>query len=292
MSRVMVFYNENKGYIISSYAKARKQGYLVVINPVITAEADASKEELINKIEMAFEVSKNNPEIDFNIENRYCYWELKGVKTFREFCRKFAAVEINEVEGEIRLYKQQGNSNATFTPSKAQGDRIIIDANTDFHSIAEMALKLLYKGTDDAVIDTESFATLGKRIVRFKVPSDNLDDCGDGGTDAYKLYRESNSDNYIAFLIDNGYEDLNETDIRSVLERQFGAFQVFSFTEDSSQKLIIKAQNERCLIESTIFIMDDEYLELQLYVNRANDNGVITPEYHNLVESVSIEIPD
>ena len=78
MNRAMVFYNEKKGYIISSYARAREQGYLVVINPVITAEADASKEELINKIEMAFEVSKNNPVIDFNLENRYCYWELKG----------------------------------------------------------------------------------------------------------------------------------------------------------------------------------------------------------------------
>ena len=50
MNRAMVFYNENKGYIFSSYAKARKLGFLVVINPVITAEANETKDEVLKKL--------------------------------------------------------------------------------------------------------------------------------------------------------------------------------------------------------------------------------------------------
>lgn len=287
MNRAMVFYNENKGYIFSSYAKARKLGFLVVINPVITAEANETKDEVLKKIEMAYEVSKNNPETDYDLANKYCFWECMGIKTFKDLCKKFVAVEIIEKDGCIYLYKQHGNSNGTYTRSEAQEDCMSFDVNTDFHYIAESALKLLNNGAIDAVTDIESFVTLGKRLVKFNVPSDEFVDYGDGGTDAYKIYRENNSENYIAFLIDNGYENLSEEAIRSVLERQFGIFTSFSFDNSDETKIVINGENNKYTIESNIYILQDEYIEIQLYkINGVK--SIISDEYHKIIDSVKI----
>ena len=171
--------------------------------------------------------------------------------------------------------------------SQIDNDIIELDLYADSKVICTAIKKLLGGETLTREDNTKTFVTLGRATVTYNFINDDLEDCGDGGTDAYQIYKDLGSNDYIAFLIDNGYQSYAEDDIRSVLERQFGIFDSFAFDDSTPKQICIKAANEKCRIESSLFYNSDDSFELMCYEEQSDSK--VTEAYNKIRDSVRVE---
>lgn len=283
---ITVFYNESKGYIIEAQGKAKEIPVYVVINPVDRLPSNANKTELADKIKNALLKSLDHEEIDLNEAKKYQYWKDLGCKSYRAFSKLFDAVEV-EVKEDVILKKLIRDKQGAYEPSDDENDCVILTGEIDYLNLASIVRSLLDLNEKEQVNKLSGFKTLGKAEVIYNEPLDDLVDCGDGGTDAYQIYEEPDTSNYIAFLIDNGYKEFNEACIKNKLETQYGVFNFFEYNESGDGHIIVKASNNKCMIESNLFYKECDSVEVLCYIE--GTSKIIKDEYSGIINSIHIK---
>ena len=201
-----------KGYTIVSFTTIKGMGALTAVDPAIFMELGTTKADLCDAIKKALLLSETYGEVDRATKKKSCYWELTGIKNFKTFCKKNKAVEISDFGDGLNVYNLTiDEMYGLFTHSENENDRKDFGNCEDYDLVTESVCSFLNSealNKDDT--ENRSFTTVGQAVVAYLQPNDDLEYCGDGGTDAYALYRETDTENFIVFLIDNGYEAFDE----------------------------------------------------------------------------------
>ncbi|SCY74881.1 hypothetical protein [Butyrivibrio sp. INlla14] len=291
IKKCCVYYSNEKGYCIVPETKAKDVPVWVSIKPIETIAPNADIQELGSAIQKAFDSIEvvESPTLKEARNNQF--WVELGFKGFGAFSKKHSAVVI-EFHGEIvKVIKLIREKQGAYTRSQISDDIIEIDSESEgtISAIASAVMKLNDNPSEDNGTVEKQFTTLGKKKITYCMPCDKFEDCGDNGTDAYQVFKEAGTGNYIAFLIDNGYKELNEIEIQRVLERQLGVLKSFVCEKISSNRICVRAGNDDCKVESNIFVWDDEFLELQLFVNANRNSSIADEEYNNILNSIRVD---
>ena len=286
MKKICLYYNAKNGYYIVPQIRAKDVPVWVSVATSEKVGLD-SDEELGKAILKNLDVSESAEAKKLAEAKKNLYWIDLGYKSFGAFSKQHAAIQIESDGEKVFLTKLIRDSKGAYEQSKAEGDSVAFAVGAADMELAIGVKKMLNIASEHPQQNEKSIITLGKNVFKYLEPSAELVDCGDGGTDAYQIYKEESNGNFIAFLIDNGYENLSEVAIRSVLERQFGIFTSFSFDNSDETKIVINGENNKYTIESNIYILQDEYIEIQLYkINGVK--SIISDEYHKIIDSVKI----
>ncbi|SFV01699.1 hypothetical protein [Butyrivibrio sp. INlla21] len=287
MTYICIYYNESKGYIITSYGVAKGIGYLLALYPSIALDCTANKKELANAIGEAIETSRAKAEVDPNEFKGKSFWDISGIKSFSAFSKKYKSVAVEILDDKVEIHKEIRDTQGAYMRSKLSEDNACLGINCSLEDITDAVIKLLSNTVNEKKDSSRSFKTLGGADVFYNESSADLVDCGDGGTDAYQIYEEPDTNNLIAFLIDNGYKSFGKDDIRTVLERQFGAFDEFRYDDLAKDHILVSAHNSKCRIESHIYHKEDDSVEVLCYTEEKS--GIIDESYSEIINSITIE---
>lgn len=290
IKRCCVYYSNKLGYCIVPEIKAKDVPAWVSIKPIEKIDSNADIQELSSAIQKAFDSIDFAENTTLKDARNNQFWVDLGFKGFGAFSKKYSAVDI-EFDGKVvKLVKLIRENQGSYTRSKLNSDIIEIENESDgtFFETASKVMKFNNIFEEKGTLE-KHFTTHGRKKITFCIPCDIFEDYGDNGTDAYQVYREVETGNYIAFLIDNGYKELNEFEIQHVWEKQFGVLKSFSYEKTSNNRLCVRASNDHCQVESNIFIFDDEFLELQLFVNGCSNSIIVNEEYNKIVKSIKID---
>ncbi len=136
---------------------------------------------------------------------------------------------------------------------------------------------------DDSIL---SFQTLNENTVSYTRPGDDFEDMGDGHTDAYQIFtHEKYNKNYIAFLIDNKYSEINEDGIKSHWNQIYGELLEYHYEEirDEQLKIVVTAKTKEVELFSHFYRDGEDLLEVLVEIDL-----VYTPE--ELQVEISMEI--
>lgn len=141
-----------------------------------------------------------------------------------------------------------------------------------------------------------SFVTLHDTLVEYQKPSDDFEDAGDGGTDAYQIFvYEENSRNYIAFLMDHQYTAIHKSVIQKRWKKMFGNLLEFQFRETQNGILKFKARGKTNVsqIESYLFQDGDTFMEVMTEIDILNtsvkEQKEIAAELNQTINSITMK---
>ena len=286
MKKCCVYFNDKSGYYVVPEIRAKDVPVWVSAGKIEQVDIDSDITVIGEAIHKALNTSDTLEAPELSIARNNHYWNDYGYKSYAAFSKNHSAVKVEDNGSKIQLTKLIRDKKGAYERSQIENDNVELDVCVESKVIAVAINKIL--GNDNIMQEVveRSFMTLGKARVTYDFLNWDLEDCGDGGTDAYQIYRDLDSNNYIAFLIDNGYQSYDESAIRNVLERQFGIFDSFNY-DSASNKICIKATNDKCLIESSLFYNDDDSLELLCYTEHSDSK--VVDIYHKIRDSIQIK---
>ena len=291
---ISVEFNDKKGYIISSLAVIKGMGARCTLYPAIGLSADADISELVDAFDKAFTRSREAGEVVYDRNSQDKYWDISGIKSYKAFSKKYKHVSVRTYNDEIIVERGiYDPEHGGYSYTGNQEDRITLEAEYSLEDIVRVVIRF-FKECDVSQenSDRSKLENQGKSVISYVGPCDDLDFCGDGGTDAYAVYEDPNTGDHFEFLIDNGFKSFDEKNVRLALERQYGDFSAFSYNVISDERTNITAENHKCRIESSIFHKNDDYFVSLLYQDGDSKSTLTRSEYNRVLESLEIKWVD
>jgi len=278
------YYNSDFGYILASYAVQEGSVLKRVIDPVIVLDANTTSKELNEKIIDALQKSQISNPVKFSEIKDFKFWSVSKIKGFASFSKKFQSVSIEKKGNDYELQNMDRDEQGAYEYSKSNLIRVSNSEELGKNLIEILCEKL--EGTEKV---NYSFETLNQNIVEYTIPSDGFLDIGDGHTDAYQVFvYEEDEKNYIAFLIDQKYEDFSEAKVKHKWEEMYEKVQNFQYQEidKSSLKKMVKAKTKNANIVSYFYEDGESLLEVMTAVNILNVTKDKQEKIENEIRSV------
>ncbi len=292
---VFLYYNPQWGYIIAPDTTIADTIMRVTIEPVSTEKVDITAEQLGKAIFAGLEKSRKSVPVEREEIKKFKFWQISGIKSFAAFSKKFRCIEVIEQENGYKLARLKRDSDGSFSWIKNDMATVLpLDFSEEYMG------KLLYNLLDVEKISHEEekdlawFQSLNGNKVIFNRPSDDFMDIGDGHTDAYQIYINKNDEkSYIAFLIDNGYPEINSQGIESCWKQMHGYLEEYNFEEikDGLLKIIVSAKTAQSNIKSYFYQDGEDLLEVltEISTNISGETQInIMKEINNIIESIKI----
>lgn len=290
-----LYYNPQWGYIIASDTTIADSIMRVTIEPVNTEKANITAEQLGKAIFAGLEKSRTALPVEREEIKNFKFWQISGIKSFAAFSKKFRCVEVIEQEDAYKLARLKRDSDGSFSWIKNDLETVLpLDSSEEYMG------QLLYNLLDIEEINHEVkkdlawFQSVNENKVIFNRPSDDFIDIDDGHTDAYQIYINQNDDkSYIAFLINNGYMEINSQGIERRWKQIYGYLEDYNFEEskDGLLKIIVSAKTARSYIKSYFFQDGEDLLEVltEVSTNISEDKQLnLMGEMKRTIDSIKI----
>ena len=290
---VFVYYNEKYGFIFTSETTIKGRIIRVTINPIIMADSDISVEqtgkyffEALNKSRSALPVERSE------IEN-YKFWEATKIKSFSAFSKKFICLRIEEKENTFEFEILQRESDGGYGYSGKSENKSQLRGDSDEQTVGKKISRLFSKKIHQDEEEQLSFKTLNNSIVEYTKPCYDFEDAGDGNTDAYQIYvYEKERNNYIAFLTDNNYSEINANAIRIRWEQIYGKLNEYEYTQENGLiKIKAYGKTDKYEVHANFFRDSENLTEVMLETDNAlshDKRKKILNEYDKLINSIKI----
>jgi len=274
--QVGIYYNEKKGYLIFPFG-VLENGPRVIIDPGIIMPMTASPVEIGEAVQECLLISKESLPISKNEFNKNLVLEKSGFKSHSAFNKAYQYVACVETEDKIKLTDNVDQFEISLKDISGEilGNRIVElfaskKMNSDIESLSSL-----------------SFETVNGNVVSYLMPSDQFEDKGDGYTDAYQIYEYiENSEVYLAFMIDSGYQSFEEESIREKWEKWHPLLTHFVYEkiEQNDLKFKISAAVGENKITSYFYEDNDNYLEVMTQLT--SNCGVAEKEVKRIIDSI------
>ena len=294
--RIKVYYNLKFGFIFCAETIVAGTVMKTVIDPVSAEKPDLTDSQLGKKILETIEKSRNAPPIERSAIKDFKFWQISKIKGFAAFSKKFDCVSIFEEESTINLIRLVRDSyGAYFVTDTQQPFKLNRDMCNLSLEIGQRVRNLLTTPPSKESDNVMSFETVYGRKVFYVRPSDGFADAGDGHTDAYQVFvHEDNSNNVIAFLVDNKYIQLDECTVKKRWEQLYGNLQDFKYRiirgGDDCTIIEVSAKTKSKEIISNIYCESNGQLEVTAQIDLVdtseNCRNDIFREYNSLVSSI------
>ena len=267
---VAVYYNAEKGYILTAFARVKDAAFYKAIPPADTLKSDVSAEELGKAVLAGLNRSKNAKPVESGAFSDYKFWQMSGLKGFSAFSKKYRNVNVSLNGNLCKADRLKRHSDGGYVQAKDENGREV-SLTVSKKDIGQAVLDLLRLELPDDLSESlgekesASFQTVNGSTVTYKRPSDAFADAGDGHTDAYQVYEYAEDrKSHIAFLIDNGYSEISGKGIRERWEQQYGRLQNYRYQEPENGpcKAIAGAAAQGAVLKSCFYRDGEEYLEL------------------------------
>jgi len=292
---IAIYYSSDFGFIITSYAKKKNSIFRYVISPVIKVCKQDSLQILYKGINEALNTSKNAPELEPSEAKDADFWSISGIKNLNNFSKKFRCINITEANDKLSIVEWKRHKSGGYVGDK--DDNIIeITIDSSPQQIGQTVLKLLSIEIPIQDDTKQTFETLNN-IILYERPSDDFLDLGDGGTDAYQIFKHEDNaespENYIAFLMPL-YSELKEEAIKKRWSQMYEGLLEFDYREVNKGHLLITitgiTADKRVI--SNIYKDNDLYFELMTEINFSNTSTVvqekIESEFKKVVDSLQM----
>ncbi len=288
---VSINYNDEFGYIFAPYARISNSVAKKSFDYVKVGISEVSNEFVGNMIFELLEKSRNaepiEPKnIDENELNR-----VGEVKSVKQFSRKFQDINVDENEEFLIITKYLAEVGGGCTTS-GNNDVKEVPKTISNEELGKIIAELFsYKEEIEYPIEAE-FETLSNVVISYSIPSDEFDDIGDGGTDAYQIYECGK--NIFAFIIDSGYTDFTKETIEERWNQMYSGLTEFTYNEvvENNLRIVIKGRTVEKEIVSYIFDTGEDMLEVIYEVDLkdvlAENQEEVRKEFERVVKSIKI----
>jgi len=271
----VLYYNPDFGHIITS--RALKRGTLLgyVTEPSITVDSQANAGLLGDAINKAMEITKNAQPLEPSEAKDYEFWQLTGIKRYNTFTKEFRCISIYENDDQLVITEQKREKSGHHVGRK--GDPAThLPLPTTPTQIGAAVIKIL---SGDATTEDDTnrkFETHFGNTVSYIRPSDAFLDLGDGGTDAYQIFRheedEENGDleTFIGFMVShNHYGQYSEREIKEKWQQWYGELEEFQYKEfsDAPLKIEVTGKTKTTYLASYLYQDGEELLEVQAAID-------------------------
>lgn len=293
---ISIYYNDKFGYIITSDTMVKGLPIHAVVNPVISKPFDINSKILGEAIKEGFLKSLNAKPVELSMARTYKFWQITGIKSFSAFSKNFKMIEIFVQENEFIICEWTRDKDGSYSEPQQKEGQIRLSKKISYEELADKVMDILHDFR--ATYDSEySFSTIDGNIVTYKKASEEFVSKGDGNTDAYQIYRYiDNPSSYIAFLIDNGYEEYNEASIKMRWEKIYGSLSEFNYKKIDNDKVKFQAygSSKEKLIVTTVFEKENDIFEVLVEIDCTNTSldiqEKIMKEYYSIIDSVHIKV--
>ena len=292
---ISIYYNDEFGYIITSDTMVKGLPIHAVVNPVISKPFDINSIILGEAIKEGFLKSLNAKPVELSMAKTYNFWQITGTKSFSSFSKKFKMIEILVQENEFIICEWTRDKDGSYSEPQHKEGKIRLSNKISYEELADKVMEILHDFK--ATFDSEySFSTIDGNIVTYKKASEEFISKGDGNTDAYQIYTYIDSpSSYIAFLIDNGYEEYNDSSIKMRWEKLYGSLSEFNYKKIDNDKIILQAygSNKEKVVVTTVFEKENDIFEVLVEIDCTNTSlntqEKIMKEYYSIVDSIHIK---
>lgn len=268
---ISIYYNSEWGYIVVADTTLYDSVMRVTIPPIMTENNNATELCLGKMALEALERSRNAmPVMEEEIAD-FNFWQVSGIKGFSAFSKRFQCVEVEEQETVYHVEQLIRERNGSYVWDES-ADGINLDLDCTEEQMGRVIYKMFHEEilSDAGRSDTVSFETVNHQTIQFVHPPDQFQDVGDGNTDAYQIYTyQDDEKTYIAFLIDNGYAQVNQQGILKRWKQMYGNVQDFHFVKNTEGviKYVATAKTQETIIKSYFCKDGDGWLEILLEIN-------------------------
>ena len=268
---ISIYYNSEWGYIVVADTTLYDSVMRVTIPPIMTENNNATELCLGKMALEALERSRNAmPVMEEEIAD-FNFWQVSGIKGFSAFSKRFQCVEVEEQETVYHVEQLIRERNGSYVWDES-ADGINLDLDCTEEQMGRVIYKMFHEEilSDAGRSDTVSFETVNHQTIQFVHPPDQFQDVGDGNTDAYQIYTyQDDEKTYIAFLIDNGYAQVNQQGILKRWKQIYGNVQDFHFVKNTEGviKYVATAKTQETIIKSYFCKDGDGWLEILLEIN-------------------------
>lgn len=268
---ISIYYNSEWGYIVVSDTTLYDSVMRVTIPPVMTEKNNATKMCLGKMVLEALENSRNALPVKEEEIADFNFWQVSGIKGFSAFSKKFQCVEVEERETVYHVERLIRDRNGSYIWDES-ADGINLDLDCTQEQMGKVVYMMFHEEilSAEGGLDTVSFETVNHHTIQFVHPSDQFQDVGDGNTDAYQIYAyQDDEKTYIAFLIDNGYVQLDQQGILKRWKQMYGDVWDFCFGENTDDviKYVATAKTQETIIKSYFCKDGDGWLEILMEIN-------------------------
>lgn len=292
LGSVTLYYNEKKGFIIAAETKIKGTGINTQINPVTVLNEGTSNEEVGKQIKENLKKSRNALPVERIKGQSYKFWQITGIKGFSVFSKKFSCIDISEKEDMLEIIRlARGSSGAYFYPKNKNS--IVLRSDVSDKELGNNIMNLFLARDDEKNISMAEFKTVNGNTVIYQEPTDFFS-VGDGHTDAYQMYLCENDENtYFAFMIDSGYQQVNNNAIRNHWEKAYGILEEYEYEESDSNliKMMVAAKTKDAYIKSYFLEDGEDLLEIFIWINAENklsQISLVDKEITALIESIKM----
>ena len=268
---ISIYYNSEWGYLVVADTTLYDSVMRVTIPPIMTENNNATELCLGKMALEALERSRNAmPVMEEEIAD-FNFWQVSGIKGFSAFRKRFQCVEVKEQETGYHVEQLIRERNGSYVwDESADGINLNLDCTEE--QMGRVIYKMFHEEilSDAGRSDTVSFETVNHQTIQFVHPPDQFQDVGDGNTDAYQIYTyQDDEKTYIAFLIDNGYAQVNQQGILKRWKQIYGNVQDFHFVKNTEGviKYVATAKTQETIIKSYFCKDGDGWLEILLEIN-------------------------
>ena len=268
---ISIYYNSEWGYIVVADTTLYDSVMRVTIPPIMTENNNATELCLGKMALEALERSRNAmPVMEEEIAD-FNFWQVSGIKGFSAFSKRFQCVEVEEQETVYHVEQLIRERNGSYVWDES-ADGINLDLDCTEEQMGRVIYKMFHEEilSDAGRSDTVSFETVNHQTIQFVHPPDQFQDVGDGNTDAYQIYTyQDDEKTYIAFLIDNGYAQVNQQGVLKRWKQMYGNVQDFHFVKNTNGviKYVATAKTQETIIKSYFCKDGDGWLEILLEIN-------------------------
>lgn len=292
LGSVTLYYNEKKGFIIAAETKIKGTGINTQITPVTVLNKGTSNEEVGKQIKENLKKSRNALPVERIKGQSYKFWQITGIKGFSVFSKKFSCIDISEKEDMLEIIRlERGSSGAYFYPKNKNS--IVLRSDVSDKELGNNIMNLFLARDDEKNISMAEFKTVNGNTVIYQEPTDFFS-VGDGHTDAYQMYLCENGENtYFAFMIDSGYQQVNNNAIRNHWEKAYGILEEYEYEESDSNliKMMVAAKTKDAYIKSYFLEDGEDLLEIFIWINAENklsQISLVDKEITALIESIKM----
>ena len=236
------------------------------------------------------------------------YWETLGFKTFASFSKNHDLVNILKFNNFYQITRWKKDRGGYIPDSNIES--IELPLNATAKEIEDGIKRLLEVRLEETEIC--SLETLNDSRVEYKVLDfSNYIDKGDAHTDAYQIYvHEEYENNYIGFMIDEGYENQSNTSvkklwgklfrdslsekIKKIWTRWYGTLKSYEYKEIKNKAYYVQIIGKTNKIERHSYLFKDgeNFLELTFQIDLVDTpldlQEMIRKDFIELAESVKI----
>lgn len=293
IGRIQIYYNGKKGYIITALTKVKEVGINTVINPAVFLPPYISDDELGKNLRDNLARSKDAMPIEREESKKYKFWQSTGIKSWTAFSKKYECVAIYEEGNKLMLMRLKQSPTGAYSFPKAQdATEVEMDVLDKELGLKVMEMFRLPEQGEKAIIN--EFETVNGGTVKYRMDIDGFADADDGHTDAYQMFRHENDENtFIAFVIDSGYQDVNEDAVKSSWEKLYGSIEEYELKRmhNSHIQILASAKTKNAYIRSYFYRDAEDWLEL--FVCISMDSKLLKGDFwerkiDTLAESVEI----